>query len=321
MDFSGEGRGWPFISWPACKLPARVSLGLGIATSAVATSPGLAALLPRSGAPAPPHALSSPQQSADDHTLESDTSERLQLGLMGLAGAALGVHMLHGGCPPASRPASWGAPLGMCVGRLHSLRGRLRNPLSAGAAQSTCSGSLRQQLRQAPPGSTLAPAGSELTNNGRGLGAATAALTFAVPAARMLGSDRGRRRLGSRIKVCVWVGGWAGVDRWRWSRLQRREVVRNAQAHVRLCVIQGCGPAGVYLTHAALFGISALIIRCSRREQHITCCTQRLRMFTWAPSPPALVQGAIDGVGRLFTFRSGFKLSTALYAGAGVAGL
>lgn len=156
----------------------------------------------------PPHAPSSPQQSADDHTLESDTSERLQLGLMGLAGAALGVHMLHGGCPPASRPASWGAPLGMCVGRLHSLRGRLRGPLLAGAAQSTCSGSLRQQLRQAPPGSTLAPAGSDLTNNGRGLGAATAALTFAVPAARMLGSDRGRRRLGSRIKVCVcvWVG-------------------------------------------------------------------------------------------------------------------
>lgn len=38
------------------------------------------------------------QGSADAHTLDSDTSERLQLGLVGLAGAALGVHVLHGAC-------------------------------------------------------------------------------------------------------------------------------------------------------------------------------------------------------------------------------
>lgn len=37
------------------------------------------------------------QGSAEAHTLDSDTSERLQLGLVGLAGAALGVHVLHGG--------------------------------------------------------------------------------------------------------------------------------------------------------------------------------------------------------------------------------
>lgn len=85
------------------------------------------------------------KSSADARTLESDTSERLQLGLMGMAGAALGVHMLHGG---------------------------------------------------------------DLTNNGKGTGVAAAALTFAVPAARMLGTDRGRRRLGSRIKGCC-----AGVGR------------------------------------------------------------------------------------------------------------
>ena len=36
------------------------------------------------------------QGAADEHSLESDTSERLQLGLMGLAVAALGVHIVHG---------------------------------------------------------------------------------------------------------------------------------------------------------------------------------------------------------------------------------
>ena len=36
------------------------------------------------------------QGSADEHSLESDTSERLQLGLMGLSAAALGVHIAHG---------------------------------------------------------------------------------------------------------------------------------------------------------------------------------------------------------------------------------
>lgn len=39
----------------------------------------------------------------------------------------------------------------------------------------------------------------DLTNNGLGAGAAAAALTVGVPAARMLATERGRRRLGSRI--------------------------------------------------------------------------------------------------------------------------
>jgi hypothetical protein len=39
----------------------------------------------------------------------------------------------------------------------------------------------------------------DLTNNGLGAGAATAALTFGVPAARLLATERGRRRLGSRL--------------------------------------------------------------------------------------------------------------------------
>ncbi len=41
----------------------------------------------------------------------------------------------------------------------------------------------------------------DLTNNGLGAGGAAAALTFAVPAARLLATDRGRRRLGNRIRV------------------------------------------------------------------------------------------------------------------------
>jgi hypothetical protein len=42
-------------------------------------------------------------------------------------------------------------------------------------------------------------AGSDLTNNGLASGAAAAALTFGVPAARALASDRSRRRLGARL--------------------------------------------------------------------------------------------------------------------------
>lgn len=42
--------------------------------------------------------------------------------------------------------------------------------------------------------------GNDLTNNGLGAGAAVSALTFGVPAARMLGTERGRRRFGSRVK-------------------------------------------------------------------------------------------------------------------------
>jgi hypothetical protein len=47
----------------------------------------------------PPTCAPSPtclQGAADEHSLESDTSERLQLGLMGLSAAALGVHIVHG---------------------------------------------------------------------------------------------------------------------------------------------------------------------------------------------------------------------------------
>lgn len=41
--------------------------------------------------------------------------------------------------------------------------------------------------------------GSDLTNQGLGAGVAAAALTLGVPAARSLGTERGRRRLGSRL--------------------------------------------------------------------------------------------------------------------------
>lgn len=77
------------------------------------------------------------KESSDGGTLDSDSSERLQLGLMGMAAAAVAAHFKH------SR---------------------------------------------------------DLTNNGLSLGAATAALTFAVPAAHMLATKKGRRRLGDRIK-------------------------------------------------------------------------------------------------------------------------
>ena len=73
---------------------------------------------------------------ADRHELETPTAERLQLGLIAMAGTALGVHLYHG---------------------------------------------------------------RDLTNNGLGAGAAAAALTLGVPTARLLTTDRGRRRLGSRI--------------------------------------------------------------------------------------------------------------------------
>ena len=36
------------------------------------------------------------QGAADAHTLDSPTSERLQLGLMAFAGSALAVHLVHG---------------------------------------------------------------------------------------------------------------------------------------------------------------------------------------------------------------------------------
>lgn len=48
---------------------------------------------------------------------------------------------------------------------------------------------------------SMAPAGGSLTNNGLTAGAAAAALTLAVPAGRMLATDRSRRRLGNRLKV------------------------------------------------------------------------------------------------------------------------
>lgn len=41
---------------------------------------------------------------------------------------------------------------------------------------------------------------NDLTNNGLGAGLAVAAVTFGVPAARLLGSERGRKRFGSRIR-------------------------------------------------------------------------------------------------------------------------
>lgn len=52
-----------------------------------------------------------------------------------------------------------------------------------------------------PPNRPYCPSRRDLTNNGLGAGATAAALTFAVPAARMLATDRGRRRLGSRLQV------------------------------------------------------------------------------------------------------------------------
>ena len=73
---------------------------------------------------------------ADRRELETPTAERLQLGLIGMAITALGVHIQHN---------------------------------------------------------------RDLTNNGLGAGAAAAALTVGVPAARMLATERGRRRMGSRI--------------------------------------------------------------------------------------------------------------------------
>ncbi|GAB4818101.1 hypothetical protein N2152v2_005147, partial [Parachlorella kessleri] len=84
------------------------------------------------------------KDSANKGTLESDTSERLQLGLMGMAAAGLAAHFVHS-----------------------------------------------RQVWQMD---------GDLTNNGLGAGGAAAALTFAVPAARLLATDRGRRRLGNRIR-------------------------------------------------------------------------------------------------------------------------
>lgn len=74
---------------------------------------------------------------ADRHELDTPTGERLSLGLMLMAGTALGVHLYHG---------------------------------------------------------------KDITNNGLGAGAAAAALTLGVPAARLLATERGRRRLGSRLR-------------------------------------------------------------------------------------------------------------------------
>jgi hypothetical protein len=79
-----------------------------------------------------------PQGAADQHRLDDEGSQELQLGLMGMGIAALGVQLAHG---------------------------------------------------------------TDLTKNGGILGTSAAALTFAVPAARLLGTERGRSRLGSRIKV------------------------------------------------------------------------------------------------------------------------
>lgn len=86
-------------------------------TNASASSPG-AVLSERTPLPCPcparcvrlPPTL---QQSADAHTLDSDTSENLQLGLMGLGGAALGVHLLHGGLagPRAGWPSQYSRPV------------------------------------------------------------------------------------------------------------------------------------------------------------------------------------------------------------------
>ena len=74
------------------------------------------------------------------------------------------------------------------------------------AARQLCRPRWRRQLR-CPP--VCLPAGNDLSNNGLGTGAAAAALTFAVPAARLLATDRSRRRLGNRVKVGVcllWEG-------------------------------------------------------------------------------------------------------------------
>ena len=73
---------------------------------------------------------------AERRDLDSPTAERLELGLMAMAGTALGVHLVHG---------------------------------------------------------------KDLTANGLGAGAAAAALTLGVPAAGMMTTAPGRRRLGSRI--------------------------------------------------------------------------------------------------------------------------
>ena len=73
---------------------------------------------------------------ADRGELETPAAERLQVGLMGMAVAALGIHLKHK---------------------------------------------------------------NDLSTNGFGTGAAAAALTIAVPAARMLSTERGRNRFGARI--------------------------------------------------------------------------------------------------------------------------
>lgn len=108
-----------------------------------------------------------------------------------------------------------------------------------------------------------------------GAGTAAAALTFAVPAARMLGSDRGRRRLGSRLGV-----------RAAWGQQSTR----------------ACGCADVWHVSEPL-------------ESGSRGAKGRTHLHDRSSPAAALLQGVFDGIGRLFDFRGGFKLSSALYAG------
>ena len=80
----------------------------------------------------------------------------------------------------------------------------------------------------------LPAAGADLTNNGLTAGAAAAALTLAVPAGRLLATDRSRRRLGNRLKARLrglgcWavLGGWAAAweaqdEKGSWAGTSRR---------------------------------------------------------------------------------------------------
>ena len=60
---------------------------------------------------------------------------------------------------------------------------------------------LTPPLDPLPPPRLPSTPGADLTSNGSAAGVAAAALTIGVPAARLLGSDRARGRLGNRVKV------------------------------------------------------------------------------------------------------------------------
>lgn len=124
-----------------------------------------------------------------------------------------------------------------------------------------------------PPSQThpATQAGGDLTSNGMSAGAAAAALTFAVPAGRMLATERSRRRLGNRLSVSV-VCGRGGRRHGRGAAWPLARLLPPTQASSRL-----------------------------PHRRPLPC--------------NAMPQGVFDGVGRLFDFRGGFKLSSALYAG------